>query len=92
MDKSSLKQQICGWTLTPFIVTKTGPTLLAVVGLTAGTKADRFQIFKILCLLLNYSVYCIVSRVVGTDPADPPTAGPKFPVATSREPTINNKR
>ena len=55
VDKSSLKQQICGWTLTPFIVTKTGPTLLTVVGIIAGTKADEIQVDFI---FLKFSAYC----------------------------------
>ena len=37
----------------------------------------------------NLPVNAVDCRGVGTGPADPATAGPKFPQCTSREPTIN---
>ena len=42
-------------------------------------------------LLLLCTAYIAYYRGIGTGPTDPATAGPKFPVATSREPTINNE-
>ena len=55
------------------------------------------MLFHCLCLtlyklLLLLCTACIAYyRGIETGSADPGTAGPKFPVATSTEPTINNK-
>ena len=56
------------------------------------SQASNYSDLQIIVVVVHsmriaYSYY----RDIRTGPVDPATAGPKFPVATSREPTINNK-
>ena len=55
------------------------------------SQASTYSDFQINVIVVH-SMHSIYYRGIGTGPANPATAGPKFPVATSRDPTINNKR
>ena len=54
------------------------------------SQTSTYSDFQIIVIVVH-SMHSIYYRGVGTGPADPATAGPKFPAATPREPTINNK-
>ena len=54
------------------------------------SQASTYSDFQIIVIVVH-SMHSIYYRGIGTGPADPATAGPKFPIVTSREPTINNK-
>ena len=66
MDESSAEQQVCVSASITFVVRKTGPILLVLVGLTGGREVGRkrdkiwvdFKSFKIL-ENLNYSKFCL---------------------------------
>ena len=53
------------------------------------SQASTYSDFQIIVIVVH-SMPGIL-QAVGTGLADPGTARPKFPVAISREPTINNK-
>jgi len=62
MDKPSLVQQFCKWTVITFVVQKIGAIALALLCLMAGWQADKTVLNSEILLQIKYFSFLCVDK------------------------------